>query len=640
MTIINRVAQNYVKGVAGSFSQSSPMAELEPMLSVFCRHLNRMAKSITRGEFIALANDIITETPTSDRVKEYQRRICGVVFEEENAENGGHQRLGQKYFYNFMFRHKDILHTTKIDKNCVNRLEWATFPNIQEMYGLVYAEMVLAGVAIKLPSPVSFDRLNNIVEPGDAASFGVQSDVLVTDPSYMVFVNETGSTTNMKKDKTYGKKVIAEQGYSGATPAISTDIRYTTMGFTAATGEPVMCCIIFSSESTKGIPNSWVTGIDKTKIDASFAIPEDEEELIEKVKESGSFAGGGPICKFRGVDVPCFVQYSPHGGITPLILTGCLRRMDELKLFPRVDGKRPFLLLDGHDSRFDLRYLNYIRDEEHPWFCCIGLPYGSHLWQVGDSPAQNGSYKNYEQEFKDTLLRERGIQGLPLAAKPTDIVPTVNYTWNKSYAVVQNNKKAIYERGWYPANKALLNHPDVLRTKKVSDDSNLTVGLDAGMSETMGCAEASRLVINPNHGMAAVLFNAAVNEQRNNPEAMKRKQESYELGLLTKEIDQATRKLTSGVAFCNDMVALHSDNFWDRQNKWMNEKKTKENNKKTTAKKAFWAKKDKCDEIRKRPRETWSINNIQMLLTYKKLKNDIVIKKTRANRDAMLAEYD
>jgi hypothetical protein len=72
----------------------------------------------------------------------------------------------------------------------------------------------------------------------------------------------------------------------------------------------------------------------------------------------------------------------------------------------------------------------------------------------------------------------------------------------------------------------------------------------------------------------------------------------------------------------------------------MNEKKTKENNKKTTAKKAFWAKKDKCDEIRKRPQEMWSINNIQTLLTYKKLKNDVVIKKTRANRDAMLAEYD
>ena len=31
----------------------------------------------------------------------------------------------------------------------------------------------------------------------------------------------------------------------------------------------------------------------------------DEEELMEKLKESGSIAGGGPRSKFRGVDVPC-----------------------------------------------------------------------------------------------------------------------------------------------------------------------------------------------------------------------------------------------------------------------------------------------------------------------------------------------
>jgi hypothetical protein len=124
---------------------------------------------------------------------------------------------------------------------------------------------------------------------------------------------------------------------------------------------------------------TWLTGIDITKIDRNFPVPkednnDDNGEFIDAIKKVGPVAGGGPRCHFHGIDVPCFVQNSPHGGITPTILTNCLRRMDELKLFPRDDGIKPFLLLDSHDSRYDFHFLTYIRDPEHPWCCCIGLP--------------------------------------------------------------------------------------------------------------------------------------------------------------------------------------------------------------------------------------------------------------------------
>jgi hypothetical protein len=229
---------------------------------------------------------------------------------------------------------------------------------------------------------------------------------MVNDPSYILFVDETGSSTNMINDKHGNKKVIAEKGFGGTKSAITSDLRYTTMGFTAATGQPVMCVIIFSSESTKGIPGNWITGFDITKIDSEFNIPEDEEDLVQNVREA-EVVSGGPSCTFRNKNVPCYVSYSPHGGITPTILTNCLETMDKLDLFPRTNGKQPFLLLDGHDSCFDLQFLKYIRNEAHPWSVCIGLPYGTHLWQVGDSNAQNGNYKHYEREFKDVLLIEK-----------------------------------------------------------------------------------------------------------------------------------------------------------------------------------------------------------------------------------------
>jgi hypothetical protein len=209
-TLISRVLRNNVKGKRGSFSQSSPMADIEPLLAELCRHHNRMAKSITQTEFLALANDIIKDTPTSAKLIAFQTKICGLQINK----NEGPNRLGKKYFYNFMNRFSDIIHTTKITKKCISRLEWATYDNIKKMYNLVYREMVVAGIAEVLEEAEYFDKDNKILEVFSSEAVGTKSKVRITDPSYLLFVDETGSSTNMKKDKTYGKKVIAELGFA------------------------------------------------------------------------------------------------------------------------------------------------------------------------------------------------------------------------------------------------------------------------------------------------------------------------------------------------------------------------------------------------------------------------------------------
>jgi hypothetical protein len=66
------------------------MAPLEPLLAKFCRYLNMMVKSINQNNFLALAHNIIEETPTSKVIKEYPQRICGI----EKSE----KKLGKKYF--------------------------------------------------------------------------------------------------------------------------------------------------------------------------------------------------------------------------------------------------------------------------------------------------------------------------------------------------------------------------------------------------------------------------------------------------------------------------------------------------------------------------------------------------------------
>lgn len=96
---------------------------------------------------------------------------------------------------------------------------------------------------------------------------------------------------------------------------------------------------------------------------------------------------GDPTCTHMGKEIPCLVCVSPHGGITPDILTRILQHIDEHEVFKktRADGRTPFCLVDGHNSRFNLKFVNYIRDEQHPWLASFGIPYGTHIWQAADS---------------------------------------------------------------------------------------------------------------------------------------------------------------------------------------------------------------------------------------------------------------
>jgi len=54
-----------------------------------------------------------------------------------------------------------------------------------------------------------------------------------------------------------------------------------------------------------------------------------------------------------------------------------------------------------------------------------------------------------------------------ITIEPSDIMLLVNDAWNKSFAKVATNKKAIAERGWFPYNRKLLQHPDIATTKPV-----------------------------------------------------------------------------------------------------------------------------------------------------------------------------
>jgi hypothetical protein len=77
------------------------------------------------------------------------------------------------------------------------------------------------------------------------------------------------------------------------------------MGFTAGTGEPVMCAIILNlNKEMKYIPLNWTWGIDIRK---NLISGENEVEVFERNCGDVQVMAGGPKCCFNGKDVPCFV---------------------------------------------------------------------------------------------------------------------------------------------------------------------------------------------------------------------------------------------------------------------------------------------------------------------------------------------
>ena len=140
--------------------------------------------------------------------------------------------------------------------------------------------------------------------------------------------------------------------------------------------------------------------------------------------------------------IPTLVCWSVNGSITSEILQDSLATMDHYELFPRSGNLKPFLLLDGHGSRFEKPFLRYVTDREHPWMVCQGVPYGTSLWQVADSSEQNGSFKAASSHIKMEIQRKRLDMMMDNPSiLAIDIIPLVNYAWKDSFTRVKSNRK-------------------------------------------------------------------------------------------------------------------------------------------------------------------------------------------------------
>ncbi len=380
-------------------------------------------------------------------------------------------------------------------------------------------------------------------------------DTVLTHPENLIFADETGCNASMKNDgNVAGTKFITKKGTVPQQMASTKDHRFTLLPFTSATGDAVCCVVIFKSDKIE--PDFEVKmGIDVRKKPSRNNIGE-----IDIIASSGkgNYFPGGPSCKYNGKKIDCLTFTSESGGITADILIKILKYFDVKEMFPQVPGGPiPMLLIDGHQSRLDPKFIEYINDNGHRWKICLGVPYATSLWQVGESAKNNGTFKVEFYCAKSDLLVWKYERGLTQSIDPTDIIPLLNIAFPIAFGRVDRNLSAVAERGWNPLNRILLEHPSLqnanqhmrsISTSESTIPSNTTNSFpDLNFNGTDGIASSVL-----NRIITARLKNKGVQQAYK-----KWKQEGIDIRKNIKE----SKKLSSGVLTKNGVFALDNAEF-------------------------------------------------------------------------------
>lgn len=479
-TIVTRVRRNKLDPISRG-GTPSPMLAIEPHIVELVSQLARLRCPINVTTGLQLANSIIAGTQYETNLIAWKQRHC--VFARKKLTRGDGNKdkddtsakkddhlLGWGYWRNFMKRNGHLIKSKKAVKFDFKRAEWCTYRNFKVMYDEIYKEMEKGGIAARIEGEdgVFLDGEGKQLKDDEAdAAMGLRTKYLMQRPDRLVFVDEVGSNTSTTKDGNVGgEKYLCAANSRPQACAATKDSHFTVLGFTTATGHPLMCAIIFAA---KELEYSWALGFD-----ANAKWSGDHKDLRLNAGELGKPFPMGPSCTLNGVEVPTFCCCSENGSITADLLTDMLKTIDGLGVFDRSDGVPPFLLLDGHGSRFDLTFLTYINNIDTKWNVCIGVPYGTSYWQVGDSTEQNGCFKMALTKFKRQLLVEKSERRQTFAIDKIDIALLVHKAWNQSFARVHTNRKAIASRGWNPLNYNCLLHPEILSSKPSYDSSQST----------------------------------------------------------------------------------------------------------------------------------------------------------------------
>ena len=451
-TVLSRISHNLFAGDG----YQCPLIDIEQKIIDLIICMSKIKRSLTVSEGLNLVNDLIKDTDIQKRLIKW--KMDHKIYRKNFDELG---KVGKNWWNNFLSRNKHLLRSKSGKKYGYDRTNFSTYLNFADTYDHIKDILVSdSKIASKFDQPIWMDKCGNVVDK-EEDSFGCKVPIHLHRPDMGIVMDEVGCDISQEHDKSKGGQLYmcgkSEEPYQ----SIATKAKhFTCLGLTLLNGDALMCVIIIQGKKRDVLIES---GVDWEKLkdlkELDSIVDGNEYEFFFNHFGQDKLFPGGPVCKFKGVDVPAYIDFSESGGITGTILTNIFRHLDELKIYhqDRSNGFIPFVPLDGHQTRFDLEFLNYINDDDHLWNVTLGVPYGTALWQVGDSSEQNGIFKMLLAEKKAQLFGNRiNTMQQKLNIMSSDIVPLVNACWPLAFANVTTNKKAISERGWMPYNRVLL----------------------------------------------------------------------------------------------------------------------------------------------------------------------------------------
>jgi hypothetical protein len=210
-------------------------------------------------EIIALANSIIAKSEYQEKVIQWKSKM----FPDLPIESC--EKLGYGWWRGFSKRYEDVLVVKRGEKFASDRSEWSKEIHIRQMYDVIYDNMVNAGIASKLDQEVFMNADGMVVDnPANNHNFdiipnspdralGLPCNIKIIHPEYLLFFDETGCNTNQKKDgHNGGQKFGCGRRMTPKQISSTRDRHFTVLGLTAATGEPVLCVVIFTSDRKRG----------------------------------------------------------------------------------------------------------------------------------------------------------------------------------------------------------------------------------------------------------------------------------------------------------------------------------------------------------------------------------------------------
>ena len=193
--------------------------------------------------------------------------------------------------------------------------------------------------------------------------------------------------------------MLCEAGTTPATNINTKSKHYTVVPLTTLSGDPCMFCVLFA-----GVRENTLC---ETGLDLSKEIIGCTDNIDLKNTDECKVFPGGPRRKLTGKDIPCFCRWSEKSSITTEILREILATLDALNVYDCLTGKIPYVLLNGHVSRLGLPFLEYITNPIHQWCVVIRVPYGTTLWQAGDSVEQSVTHNSPSVKEKRTTIDEK-----------------------------------------------------------------------------------------------------------------------------------------------------------------------------------------------------------------------------------------